>query len=420
MLIRKVPVVEINPAKYNPRIKLKPGDPDYEKLSKSIKSFGYVDPIIWNEQTGNLVGGHQRLSVLLEQGYTAIEVSVVDLPLEQEKALNLALNRIQGDWDEDKLAVLIEDLQKIPDFDLSLSGFDSPEISQLLDNYHEAKEDDNLDFKAAVESIKEPITKKGDLIELGPHRIFCGDTTQEASLRSLLGEERIGLSHMDIPYGVLYDAKNRPGAHKDTSGNRWRAIQNDELKGEDHVDWFKQILTTIKPFLNPSASFYFWDGFINFGPITQVLTENGFHVSNAIVWIKPTACPSFADYWFQSEFLLYGWLKSGIPHRWFGSNGESNVWKVNREPIGDLQHPTMKPTELARRAIKNSSVREDIVFDGCMGAGFNLLACQQLNRIFRGIEIERLYVDIAIFRYLRMFGRGSVSAEVLKKYGKEV
>ena len=406
-------------ASYNPRLDLKPGDIEYERLEGSIDEFGFLELIVVNKRTKRIISGHQRVKILKKKGVTEIKAVVADFSPVKEKAANLALNKIRGDWDEDKLAVFLEELQKIPDFDVGLTGFDSSEISQLLDNYHEAKESDDFDFDATVAAIKEPVTQKGDLIELGPHRIFCGDTAQEASLRNVLGEDRIGLIHMDNPYGVSYDAKNRPGTRKDTSDPRWKAIQNDELKGKDHVDWFKQILITIKPFLKPSASFYFWDGFINFGPITQILVENGFHVSNVITWVKPTACPSFADYWFQSEFLLYGWLKSDIPHRWFGSNGESNVWKVDREPIRDLQHPTMKPTELARRAIKNSSVRGDIVFDGCMGAGFNLLACQQLNRVFRGIEIEPIYVDIAIHRYIRMFGRDSVSAEILKKYGKE-
>jgi DNA modification methylase len=414
--IRKIPVSEINPAIYNPRLDLRPNDPAYQKLRKSMVAYGYVELLVWNQRTKTLVSGHQRLKILIEQGVTEVEVSVVDLSLKQEKACNLSLNKIGGDWDEDKLAVFLEELQNTPDFDVDPTGFDSSEISQLLDNYHKVKEDENFTFEGAVEFAKEPITQKGDLIEIGPHHVYCGDTAQEVSLRNVLGEDRIDILHMDNPYGVSYDAKNRPGAHEDTC---WKAIQNDELKGKDHVNWFKQVLITIKPFLKPSASFYFWDGFINFGPITQVLVENGFHVSNVIAWVKPTACPSFADYWFQSEFLLYGWLKSGIPHRWFGPNGESNVWKVDREPIGDLQHPTMKPTELARRAIKNSSVRGDIVFDGCMGAGFNLLACQQLNRVFRGIEIEPIYVDVAIRRYIRMFGRDSVSAEILKKYGKE-
>ena len=415
MKIQKVPISQILPHPDNPRITLTFKDPEYQQIKKSLKVHGYIQPLIWNKRSGYLISGHQRFPLLVAEGMQEIEVVVVDLDPQQGKNLMIALNKITGRWDNEKLSAMLDEFIKIPDFDYELTGFTMPEISQLLDNYHEAKNDD-FDFNAAVAAIKEPVTQTGDLIEFGPHRVYCGDTAQVASLRNVLGKDRIGLLHMDNPYGVSYDAQNRPGSHKDTC---WKAIQNDELKGKDHVDWFKKMLITIKPFLKPNASFYFWDGFINFGPITQVLAENGFHVSNVITWVKPTACPSFADYWFQNEFLLFGWLKSSISHRWFGANGESNIWKVDREPIRDLQHPTMKPTELARRVIKNSSVRGDIVFDGCMGAGFNLLACQQLNRVFRGIDIEPVYVDIAIHRYIRMFGRNSVSAEILKKYSKE-
>jgi len=99
MIIKNIPVTRINPASYNPRIDLKPGDPEYEKLTNSISQFGYIQPLIWNSRTGNLVGGHQRLKILLAKGLTQVEVSVVDLPLDQEKALNLALNKIKGGWD---------------------------------------------------------------------------------------------------------------------------------------------------------------------------------------------------------------------------------------------------------------------------------------------------------------------------------
>src|SRR5580698_9660348 len=124
MKIEKVSINKINPAAYNPRIDLKPGDRDYKKLKQSINTFGYVEPLVWNSRTGSLVGGHQRLKILIEQGAQEVEVSVVDFDLEKEKALNLALNRIQGEWEKEKLAALLKDLSEIPDFDVSLTGFD--------------------------------------------------------------------------------------------------------------------------------------------------------------------------------------------------------------------------------------------------------------------------------------------------------
>jgi len=161
---------------------------------------GVDEPLQRAEKVGgNLVGGHQRLKILISQGVKEVEVSVVDLPLEKEKALNIALNKIQGRWDEDKLAQLLEELKLIPDFDVELSGFDFPEISQVLDNFHQPKDGDDFDFEACAESIREPITKEGDLIELGSHRILCGDSGNPEHIKLLLGDEKIHL----LPFLIL-------------------------------------------------------------------------------------------------------------------------------------------------------------------------------------------------------------------------
>src|SRR5262245_6547350 len=124
MHIARVSIRKINPAPYNPRVDLQPGDPEYEKLRRSMETFGCVEPLVWNKRTGHLVGGHQRFKILVEQGHTHLDVSVVTLPLAQEKALNVALNKIAGAWDEQKLADLLEGLSKLPNFDIGITGFD--------------------------------------------------------------------------------------------------------------------------------------------------------------------------------------------------------------------------------------------------------------------------------------------------------
>lgn len=131
MDIRTISIDQIKPAAYNPRKDLKPGDAEYEKLKRSIDEFGCVEPLIWNERTGNLVGGHQRLKILLEQGATEAEVSVVDLDSDREKALNIALNKISGDWDFAALADLLLELDAA-NFDLDLTGFDAEEVKGIM------------------------------------------------------------------------------------------------------------------------------------------------------------------------------------------------------------------------------------------------------------------------------------------------
>lgn len=134
MNVVRLPVSQLRPAPYNPRIALKPGDAGYEKLKRSLEEFDLVQPIVWNRRTGHVVGGHQRLEILKSQGRTDVECVVVDLPLEREKALNIALNNaaVAGDWDPHRLLTVIEELHELPDFDPTLTGFDEQELRDLL------------------------------------------------------------------------------------------------------------------------------------------------------------------------------------------------------------------------------------------------------------------------------------------------
>jgi ParB-like chromosome segregation protein Spo0J len=152
MEIRKVHVKHINPAPYNPRIDLQPSDPEYHKLKRSIQEFGYVEPLVWNEYTGHLVGGHQRFKILVEEGYMEVECSVVDIPEDKEKALNIALNKISGDWDMPKLKDLLEELDT-GDFDLELTGFDADEVEKLMTQYHQEQAEAPLEFDEFDEDI---------------------------------------------------------------------------------------------------------------------------------------------------------------------------------------------------------------------------------------------------------------------------
>ncbi|MGG0756475.1 ParB N-terminal domain-containing protein [Brevibacillus laterosporus] len=151
MDIRLLPIDKINPVSYNPRVDLQPGDAEYEKLKRSIKDFGYVEPLVWNQRTGNLVGGHQRYKILVnEQGRREVEVSVVDLDEQKEKALNIAMNKISGDWDEEKLSQVLADLQD-SDLDVTLTGFDEVDLKRMLDeieipNFEEGTEEDQGDL----------------------------------------------------------------------------------------------------------------------------------------------------------------------------------------------------------------------------------------------------------------------------------
>ncbi len=419
MDIQKIPVGQINPAPYNPRQDLKPGDPAYEKLKQSLSQFGYVEPLVWNRRTGHLVGGHQRFKILLERGVQEADVSVVDLPLEQEKALNIALNKIQGDWDDAKLATLLAELAQIPEFDVGLTGFEPYEITDLLDQQKELQEDD-FDVDAAVAAIDTPITQPGDLIQLGPHRILCGDSAKPGDLNRLLGEEQAQLLVTDPPYNVAYYGGNRPHPKARPKPSRqWERIYADNMSQAEYETWLAGILTAVAPLLGPGSSCYIWNGHRQFGPMHQLLSGLGFHISCVITWAKPNFAIGYGDYNQATEFCLYGW-KGDSTHRWFGPTNESTLWQIKRDPTKSYIHPTQKPLVLAQRAIRNSSLRDELVLDLFLGSGSSLIAAQSLERRCYGIEIDPRYCDAIARRYIAFVGKDRVSAEIRARYCQEV
>jgi ParB-like chromosome segregation protein Spo0J len=242
--IQKIPIEKINPAKYNPRKDLKPGDPEYEKLKKSIETFGYVEPIVWNKQTGNIVGGHQRLKILQHQGHTEIECVVVNLDETEEKALNVALNKVSGEWDLPKLADLISELDN-GIFDISLTGFDAAEIEDLFSKVHDkdVKEDDfDVD-----EALKEPaISKPGDLWLLGRHRLLCGDSTKAETYEKLLDGKKANLVVTDPPYNVNFTA----GKENE------RLIKNDNQKDQEFYQFLLAAFKNIYHALADGGALY--------------------------------------------------------------------------------------------------------------------------------------------------------------------
>jgi ParB-like chromosome segregation protein Spo0J len=209
--IQRIKAERLNPAAYNPRKDLRPGDKDYEKLKRSIEEFGCVELIVWNKRTGNVVSGHQRLKILLEYGHTEIDCVVVDLDEQREKALNIALNKIQGEWDENKLAEVMADLDAGA-FDVSLTGFDAAEIDELLNKFY-AKEavQDDFDVDREKERIEAEgaLTRPGDIWLLGSHRLMCGNSTLATDFERLMDGRRAQVAVTSPPYGVGKDYEQK-------------------------------------------------------------------------------------------------------------------------------------------------------------------------------------------------------------------
>lgn len=422
MHLNTISTDHINPAPYNPRKDLKPDDKEYRLLVRSLDEFGCVQPLVWNERTGNLVGGHQRFKVLLAQGTKEVQVSVVDLPLEKEKALNLALNKVSGDWDNTKLAEILDELLRSPDIELESTGFTLPETEQILADILNAQGlDENLDPPA--DDNLPTVTQPGDLIELGQHgehRIVCGDTTKTRDMAKLMDDFRAQLCHTDPPYGVKYDRNNRPAAKKANLKTSSDLIRNDDLTPKRYAAWFTKVVSSISDTLVSGGPFYIWNSHRYFGLMHDLLTGNNFKVASVITWGKESFSPGFGDYNEQVEYCLYGW-KQGAKHRWYGPKNESTLWQVHRDRTQFYRHPTQKALELAERAIRNSSKRDDIVFDPFLGSGTTLIAAARLGRRCFGMEIEPKYCDTIVRRYIALAGHDGVSADILQRYGvKEV
>ena len=302
MNIQKIQISKLIPATYNPRKDLQPNDEEYIKIKNSIEKFGFVSPLVVNKDM-TVIGGHQRLKVLIELGFTEIECIVVDLDKTSEKALNIALNKIQGDWDEEKLENLLKEL-KLENFDLELTGFNSEEINDLLDDFFETTEDE-FDVDKAIEEIKTPISKKGDIWILGNHRLMCGDSTSSEDVDNLINGVTMDLCITDPPYNVNYGSINESGYGKQRENGK--KILNDNMDDESFYLFLKAFYTQMIRVLKPGGAYYIFHADTEGYNFRKALTDAGGQVKQNLIWVKNTFVLGRQDYQWKHEPCLYGW-----------------------------------------------------------------------------------------------------------------
>ena len=390
MLTETKNISELLPAEYNPRKALKLGDKEYEKLKRSIQQFGYVEPVIWNKRTGYVVGGHQRLTVMKDLGYTEVECVVVNLDPTQEKALNVALNKISGEWDETKLQALFQDLQ-MSNYDVSLTGFDDVEIEKLFqDVVQAAVKEDSFDVDAELE--KPVFTKTGDLWFLGEHRLICGDSTSPDVMDTLMADQKANLVVTDPPYNVEYVGKTKDKL----------TIQNDKMDNDNFYKFLLAAYQNMERAMADDASIYVFHADTEGLNFRKAFVDAGFYLSGCCIWKKPSMVLGRSPYQWQHEPCLYGWKKKG-KHLWYADRKQTTIWEFDR-PSRSKQHPTMKPIPLIAYPIINSSMSNCIVLDPFGGSGSTLLACEQTNRICRTIELDPKYCDVIVNRYIEQKG----------------
>lgn len=385
MIIEKKNTADLLPADYNPRKDLKPGDAEYEKLKRSIEQFGYVEPVIWNKTTGRVVGGHQRLKVLIDMGLTEVDCVVVELTEENEKALNIALNKISGEWDKDKLALLIADLQGA-DFDVSLTGFEPAELDDLLNIGADAK-DDNFDVDAELE--KPTFSKAGDIWTLGRHRLICGDSTKAETYDLLMGSTKANLVITDPPYNVNYEG---------SAGK----IKNDNMADDAFYNFLLSAYTQMHSAMADDASIYVFHADTEGLNFRRAFADAGFYLSGCCIWKKQSLVLGRSPYQWQHEPCLYGWKKNG-KHQWYTGRKETTIWEFDK-PKKNGDHPTMKPIPLLAYPIMNSTMSNAVVLDPFGGSGSTLIACEQTDRICYTVELDEKFCDVIVKRYIEQVG----------------
>lgn len=395
---------DLNPAAYNPRKALASGDVEYEQIKQSILTFGMVEPIVWNRRTGNVVGGHQRLTVLRDLGHETTCVSVIDVSESQEKALNVALNKITGDWDDEKLSALLDELAADADEMLiTLTGFTEEELDEMFAStdgcFPPSVEDTDLDGEefdvdsALEEAARMPVTRRGDIYLLGgKHRLMCGDSTNAEEVDRLMDGKYARLTVTDPPYNVDYTGKT-----KDTM-----KMQNDCMGDDDFYKFLVAAFGSISRVSEPGAAVYIFHADSEGLNFRRAFKDAGFKIRQCLVWVKNSLVLGRQDYQWRHEPILYGW-KDGNAHYFVDDRTQTTVIEHDK-PTVNKDHPTMKPVSLVGLLIQNSSKEGWTIFDPFGGSGSTLIAAEKLGRSCYTMELEEKYCDVIVRRYIEMVG----------------
>lgn len=432
-------LADMIPATYNPRKALKPDDPEYQEIMRSVEAFDYSDPIVLNYD-GTIIKGHQRRVVMMDMGYTHAWVIVLEIKDKQkEKALNIALNKITGKWDNEILKNLLLELD-LNGYDFTVTGFHRDELEdliQLTDIPQEAT-DDGFDPDEAAASIETPITNRGDVWQLGRHRLMCGDATEPADVASLMGREKLDLVITDPPYNVNYGEKTdflrRAGHGKGRDG-----IANDKMSTGGFYSFLLAAFQNMGDAMRTGAAVYVFHAESTGLAFRQAYEEAGLKLSQCLVWEKNAFVMGRSDYQWRHEPILYGW-KEGSAHYFVNDRTQDTVIledmpefksmkrqellafiekmfrdfkdqqtvlfenKPNRNPL----HPTMKPVPLIGRLMNNSSRPGWNVGDFFGGSGSTLMAAEQLGRAAFLMEKDERNCDVIVQRWEAYTGKKAV------------
>ena len=380
MNIIEKPINEVIPYEKNPRI----NDNAVPAVMKSIDEFGFKVPIVI-DKNGTIVTGHTRLKAAKKLGMKTVPCIVADdLTPEQIKAFRLADNKVAeaAEWD---MELLNEELDGIIDIDMSDFNFgditDSPSSEDVV-------EDDGEN----IELPSEPKTRLGDIWMIGRHKLMCGDATSEDVLKRLMGGDKADMYLTDPPYNVAYEGKTEDKL----------TIQNDSMEDSAFYQFLVDSFVAADSVMNEGAAFYVWHADLEGYNFRGACRAVEWELRECLIWNKNTMVLGRQDYQWKHEPCLYGW-KGGAAHNWYSDRKQTTVIDMNK-PNRNAEHPTMKPVQLFAYLMENSSKPGDIILDSFCGSGTTLIACEQMGRVARVLELDPKYCDVIIKRYINLVG----------------
>lgn len=380
-------------------IRLEPGNPrkmseeKRDRLRRSIRELGFKDPVTVDQDL-ILIDGYHRLNIAWELGLGEVPAVIVNIEESKRRILGLALNSIKGEWNIDVLKETLVQLEE-GGLDVSLAGLDEDVLKSLEAAAIEEipiEEDQFVPDKSSLRDVK-----RGQIFQLGSHRVMCGDSTKPEDVERLMEGKRAAMAFTDPPYGVDYDS----GA-LGRSQRQWKHIENDSLKEFDLEAFCEAFLRAMLDSSQADASFYICFANRTAHRLIAILDRMGIHYAVPIVWDKEHITITWDRYHPQHEMIFYcgeGSKPTGQHSRWFGPKNETTVWRIKRDPSQAQIHPTQKPVALAARAILNSSRPGEIVLDLFGGSGSTLIACEKTNRVSYTMEIDPGYVAASIARW---------------------
>ncbi len=383
---------DLDAAPYNPRTITEEAK---RGLGASLARFGLVQPIVWNKRSKQIVGGHQRREALMDQGVDEVDVVIVDLGPDDERALNITLNNphVAGEFTDDLQELLNQIQGTMPE------AFEDLRLSELLDSFIDTSD---IVEDQAPEPPKVAVSKPGDLIKMGEHILLCGDSAAPTNIERLIKAAggQADMLFTDPPYGVDFGkANHNPRAKK------WDSIANDEKTGVSLYDFSMSWAASILLALKDAAPLYCWSSCMVQGyEILKALIDGGLHIQGQIIWVKNAMTLGQADYQWRHEVCWYGW-KEGTHHFWAGGRALTTVWEFTKDANSSYVHPMQKPVALSAYAIQNSCPPQGMVMDLFSGSGSTLMGCEQTHRRFIGIELDPRYCDVIVQRWEKATGK---------------